>query len=538
MVDARPAVALLFDDAELGGQLRLVLQELGAAIVHEGSAASLDGELLRQLDPDVLVVNLDDNDDAAFDRLYAVIGGERPRLVFNDASASRGLGGWDRARWARHLAAKVLVGVDVDPPRPPGALPVEVPVVAPAPAAEPGVPETAAAATATSAPEDAQGTPADAPDAMAPVDGDVADRQMAGEDVAPLERATTDDLEAELAALLDAPEGDFAQLGDSETAAARGNPVRLDDLNPELSGAWSELSVAAGAPAADAEAEAGPAPVDGAPAPIPPAAPEGWSLVDDTPPAADTARADAAQFGIQKLSAADFLAPDVAPVAADLEPTFSLELVSMEEAVAPTAWEPTEMLLDDLGAVPTRVVWLGAAPDGLASACRFLAGIPGTARHTLVLTQHYGERGEDEILQQLQAASALPVRLAANRARARGGEVMLVPAGNQLQLLRDGSIELKPGSGDTAAGMPTIDASFSMAASVFGRDALGIVFAGRATDAVAGAQAIHDRGGQVWVESSAGDHLGDMVGAIYAEHLVGYSGTPQELAAHLIEVYP
>jgi chemosensory pili system protein ChpB (putative protein-glutamate methylesterase) len=42
----------------------------------------------------------------------------RPRVVFNDAQASRELIGWDRARWARHLAVKVLAMGDIDPPRP------------------------------------------------------------------------------------------------------------------------------------------------------------------------------------------------------------------------------------------------------------------------------------------------------------------------------------------------------------------------------------------------------------------------------------
>ncbi|HEX7731950.1 MAG TPA: chemotaxis protein CheB, partial [Rhodanobacter sp.] len=124
MVEARPSVALLFDDAELGGHLRQVLQEHGAHIVHEGTVAGFDAALQRQLDPDVLVVNLGDEDDEAFDRLVEMIDGERPRLVFNDARASGALGGWDRARWARHLAVKVLAGGDVDPPRPPDALAV------------------------------------------------------------------------------------------------------------------------------------------------------------------------------------------------------------------------------------------------------------------------------------------------------------------------------------------------------------------------------------------------------------------------------
>jgi two-component system chemotaxis response regulator CheB/chemosensory pili system protein ChpB (putative protein-glutamate methylesterase) len=77
-----------------------------------------------------------------------------------------------------------------------------------------------------------------------------------------------------------------------------------------------------------------------------------------------------------------------------------------------------------------------------------------------------------------------------------------------------------------------------MAANIFGRDALAIVFSGRANDAVAGSQAIHDRGGRVWVESSSETHSADMVSGLFAERLVSFSGTPHELAAHLIEVFP
>ena len=118
MTDTAPAVALLFDDTELGGQLREALQERGARIVHEGGVSSLSRELLQRVGADVLVVNLDDSADDALDHLYEVIDDDRPRVVFNDAQASRALAGWDRARWARHLAVKVLAVGDIDPPRP------------------------------------------------------------------------------------------------------------------------------------------------------------------------------------------------------------------------------------------------------------------------------------------------------------------------------------------------------------------------------------------------------------------------------------
>ncbi|OOG38392.1 hypothetical protein B0E52_14200 [Rhodanobacter sp. C06] len=523
MLEARPAVALLFDDAELGGHLHQVLQEHGARIVHEGTVAGFDAALLRQLDPDVLVVNLDEEDDAAFDRLVEMIDGDRPSLVFNDARASRALSGWDRARWARHLAVKVLASGDVDPPRPADALVVETAPMAVAatavaplatPPAEPEpvpVPVPELASHAAAIPEAA------VPDRSEPVESPLHDDAHEAQS-----RAASEDLEAELAALLAADE----PLPDEDAAPSAPReelPLHDGDFSYAMSrdDELLEVPVEPVAPVVVAKA---------------PAAPESWALVDDAAAVhADPVPAGTGDFGIEKMSAADFLAPDVEPATAEFQPTMSLELVSMEEAVAPQAWEPNEMLLDELGSVPGRVVLLGAAVDGLDAVCDFLATLPATARHTIVLTQHFGGQPVAAVLQLLTTHSSLPVRLAAHGSRARSGEVLLVPAEGQVQLRRDGSVELRNHDG---AQESSIDASFTMAANMFGRDALGIVFAGNSTDAVAGAQAIHDRGGQVWVEAADGEHYADMVSGIFAERLVSYSGTLHELAAHLIEVYP
>lgn len=520
MLEARPAVALLFDDAELGGDLRQVLQEYGAQIVHEGSVADFDAALQRQLDPDVLVVNLDEEDDAAFDRLMEMIEGERPRLVFNDARASRALSGWDRARWARHLAVKVLASGDVDPPRPPDALAVETVPTAAAAIAEPLAAQPAEPALVAEPAGHQVAMPEPVQDEPRPVELPPHDGEHEAQS-----RAASDDLEAELAALLAADEP-LPHEDAAPSAPRQELPLHDGDFGDAVSfdDEPSVVPVAAVAPVLAAKA---------------PAAPESWALVDDdvddVPVPAHAAPVAAEDFGIEKLSAADFLAPDVEPASEEFQPTMSLELVSMEEAVAPQAWEPNEMLLDELGSVPSRVVLLGAAIDGLDAVCGFLATLPATARHTILLTQHFGGQPVAAVLQRLAGHSSLPVRLAAHGSRARGGEVLLVPADGQVQLRRDGSVELRNHDG---AQESSIDASFTMAANVFGRDALGIVFAGNSTDAVAGAQAIHDRGGQVWVESADGEHYADMVSGIFAERLVSYSGTLHELAAHLIEVYP
>ncbi len=541
MVETQPSVALLFDDAELGAHLRQVLQECGARIVHEGAVAGFDAATLHQHDPDVLVVNLDDDDDDAFDRLFGMVDGDRPRLVLNDARASRALSGWDRARWARHFAVKVLAGGDVDPPRPAGAQ-----AVAPAPAVagppEPLAQETEGAFAQAAAEPDTAGVEPEASEAptsddleaelaallaepatSAPEAPDELQRFVAATPAVPLHEggkqgqdlAESDDLEAELAALLAGDALLPAEDATASTAPRRELPLHDGDFS---------LAAHADGPA-HAEPVAAPAPTAKATS-----VSDNWALVDHDEVAATPAKA--ADFGIQKLSAADFLAPDVEPAADDFVPTLSLELVSMEEAVAPQSWEPAEMLLDDLDGALSRVVLLGASADGLASVCEFLARLPANARHTILLTQHFGAQPVEAVLERLSTHSILPVRLATHGSRARGGEVLLAPADSQVQLRRDGKVELHAGQ------EPSIDASFSMAASAFARDALGIVFAGRSTDAVAGAQAIHDRGGQIWVEAVDGEHYDDMVGSLFAERLVSYSGTLHELAAHLIEVYP
>jgi two-component system chemotaxis response regulator CheB/chemosensory pili system protein ChpB (putative protein-glutamate methylesterase) len=213
----------------------------------------------------------------------------------------------------------------------------------------------------------------------------------------------------------------------------------------------------------------------------------------------------------------------------------NLQLVSIEEAIAPRAYEQvSEMHLDDSGASGlSRIVLLGATADGIDSVCEFLSAVPAGSRLTFLHTQRAGPQALVEQVAKLAARCTLPVRLAAHSSRARAGEVLVVPEDAQVVVRRDGSIDEQTGDGE-----PSIDASFSMAANAFGRDALAIVFAGRANDAVAGAQAIHDRGGQVWVESSSGEHFADMVSGIFAERLVSFSGTPRELATHLLEVFP
>jgi chemotaxis response regulator CheB len=263
-----------------------------------------------------------------------------------------------------------------------------------------------------------------------------------------------------------------------------------------------------------------------------------WALVDEGEAAAPAASAPApaASFGIEKLSAADFLAPEGGEEASSIiEPGMKLELVSMEEALAPKEYDAaaTEMMLDDLDSAISRLLVLGAAADSLEAVCSFLSMLPADLRAAVLHVQHLGGKSVEALSDTLTRYSELPVRIATNGARARVGEVLVVPDGQQARVHRDGRVELQSLDNSDVRSSP-IDASFTLAANVFGRNAQAIVFAGQANDALGGCQAIHDRGGQVWIESSDGQ-FADMVHGIEAERLHSYSGTPAELAARLVE---
>lgn len=128
-VATAPAVALLFEDAALGARLRQVLQDRGAQIVLEDSATRTTPAAVAGCGAEVIVISLEPAAEDAIEGFYDALDLSRQRLVFNDAEASRRLSGWDQARWARHLAAKILGSADVDPPRPADARAVDVPVM-------------------------------------------------------------------------------------------------------------------------------------------------------------------------------------------------------------------------------------------------------------------------------------------------------------------------------------------------------------------------------------------------------------------------
>jgi chemosensory pili system protein ChpB (putative protein-glutamate methylesterase) len=122
MVDSAPRVVVLGRPGEAQQQLQKALDELGAQTLSVGDFDQLDPAQMREQQPDVWLVSMDESTDSAvLERWQPLFDDPDATVVFDDADVTSRLSGWDLARWARHLAAKVLGQDNVLPPVHPDA---------------------------------------------------------------------------------------------------------------------------------------------------------------------------------------------------------------------------------------------------------------------------------------------------------------------------------------------------------------------------------------------------------------------------------
>ncbi len=633
-----PGVVLLFEDAQLSAHLREALVEAGARIVHEGPATRVTREELAGNGADVVVINLDDKVEAHLDNLYAMFDEERQRIVFNDAEASSGLSGWDQARWARHLAAKLVDALDVDPPRPVEGRPIEAhptQLLLPdedmpeAPPAEVEPSQVADAHDQADAARQSEELTAEL-EALLAEDGDLLGRNDDGDPVSsgPLEGMQLDEGDigdADLDAIQAIPDSasppPAATPSHDETPAASGAETsvrsglhdpdmafeetlrQFDQALAEREQSEAEQSGQAGQPApeqdgspepaAAAEADAVDADRDGetgeqtqgeaaSSEPLKDRALEGkgspYSLVDpdddrpldasametrtvQTPDAPDwdlvdfdlesddtdtveiiqqkgsgEAPADPSEFGIEKVSASDYLAPEGEgdEASASVEPSFNLELEPMEKAVAPKIYGVDTGL--ESGIQHAVVLAAGQSEESRSTLRNFLAAIDRVPKAAIVAVVHQQSPDDLKTLAaELNAASPiLSVRVAADTGKVRHGDLVLVPAGKQAALESSGRMQLLDASGQPLSS-PSIDLTLTLVAQELGEHVLAIILAGDAVDALAGAQAVVDAGGAVWALDPADCTENTMVSVICEEQLARHTGTPAELAARMLE---
>jgi chemosensory pili system protein ChpB (putative protein-glutamate methylesterase) len=120
------AVALVYQSQALHQHLRAALDEFGANIVYEATTSGFNQAALDGSGASVVLINLDPAIDEEIAQIEHLLIDDTRKVIFNDGEVTSKLSGWDLARWARHLAAKIMGDTQLLPARPLGAEAVPV----------------------------------------------------------------------------------------------------------------------------------------------------------------------------------------------------------------------------------------------------------------------------------------------------------------------------------------------------------------------------------------------------------------------------
>jgi chemosensory pili system protein ChpB (putative protein-glutamate methylesterase) len=114
-------IALVYGEEADAAHVREAMQGQ-VEIAYAASAAEFDVARLRAAVVAAALVNVDGGD--WLQAVEATLDAHGVPVVYNDPDISRELEGWARARWLRHLLAKLRGSTDMDPPRPAPSTPM------------------------------------------------------------------------------------------------------------------------------------------------------------------------------------------------------------------------------------------------------------------------------------------------------------------------------------------------------------------------------------------------------------------------------
>ncbi len=495
MSESARRVVLLARPGTACERLRSAIGDAGAELVLEGDPTAVDPSALGALSPDVVVVALDPVTEDALDSFDAVLSDPGIEVIFEEAQLAANREGWDLARWARHLTAKLHRHDDVLPPgHEPEDDPQEPATATLQVVAAEEVPAIALVETPTLAVEDIEieaPIPASAPVELAAAEPtfEVAAIEAFDEPVAEVRaqeftHSAFDPVLAEMSdeplsfeldestlqlvmdGAVDAPTVTEFDIGlDYDAAPAREPvveppPVLLFEVSREV--AAQEIA-AHQAPSEEAVQAAEPAAV---------AAPD-WSFADES--------------------------AVVATMAADRR--FDRDLGAIEERIS-----TLELVDDRKGAGLKGAVLVLAGIGGPDAVRQFLGALPeGFARPVLVQQRLDGGR-YDKLVAQMQRATPLLVKLAEPGMSAIEGVIYILPAGLSVASSETGIRFVEDGS-DVLAALPPADSAVLMlsGADVARVDAAmnhawaGAIVAGQAPDGcydATAAAALIARGGE------------------------------------------
>lgn len=113
---AAPRVVLLARAGKAADHLAEAVRQAGAELLLAIDPANADEAALRALNPQAVLVALEPSIEPMLDKLEGLLSDPALTVIYDEADVAAHRAGWDAARWARHLSAKLRHDSNVLPP--------------------------------------------------------------------------------------------------------------------------------------------------------------------------------------------------------------------------------------------------------------------------------------------------------------------------------------------------------------------------------------------------------------------------------------
>lgn len=203
----------------------------------------------------------------------------------------------------------------------------------------------------------------------------------------------------------------------------------------------------------------------------------------------------------------------------EIDSVSSILMTKIEAAVASTA--PVRRKKKPLPALPSScsALLIGASTGGPRAITRLLSGIKGPMPWPTAIAMHMLPGFTGPFAKHLAEKTGLPAIEVTRSVVAEPGVVYVAPGGRDMLAKQTGKeIYLRPE--DTRATYnPSVDRLLETSAAAWGPGVIALVLTGMGQDGLAGARAVREKGGTVWVQDEQSSVVWGMPRAVVNEGL-------------------
>ncbi len=183
--------------------------------------------------------------------------------------------------------------------------------------------------------------------------------------------------------------------------------------------------------------------------------------------------------------------------------------------------------------IAQRVWVIGASLGGPAAVKLFLDALKPGLPIAFILAQHIDEGFQSLLGQVLGRNNQFELIKEFERTQLKHGQVLIAPADHAIRMDTTRHV-VKTSDEWEGIYSPSINQVMRIVAEQYGRNSGAIIFSGMGNDSAAAAEYMHLVGGTIWAQTAETCANSSQPDSIRATGFVNYNGSPQQLAAKLI----